>query len=154
YWSKDNVVISCVTILYPRLKVKFVEYCFVKLFGVDDAMIQVGKLKVLTTLKFLYNEYKLQSSTSPTVSPCPLSNGLEHFFHDYNNYILRKLAFSLGGKTISRTRSSLKPKTVQALVRLQDWCCDEHGIFVDIEREASSCDESLNEDEDDENNHI
>ena len=30
-------------------------------------------------------------------------------------------AFSLGGRTISPTRSALKPKTVQALVCLQDW---------------------------------
>ncbi|KAL2922908.1 Zinc finger BED domain-containing protein RICESLEEPER 2 [Bienertia sinuspersici] len=78
YWSEYNVILSCAAILDPRFKVKFVEYCLVKLFGVDDAMIQVGE--VLTTLKTLSNEYKLQSSTSPIVAPCPPSSGLDHFF--------------------------------------------------------------------------
>ncbi|KAL2933233.1 putative AC transposase [Bienertia sinuspersici] len=66
--------------------------------------------------------------------------------------------FILKGKTISPKRSLLKPKTVQALVSLQDWRHDEHGISVDLERDdPRSCDESLNEDkedEDDETSHL
>ena len=38
-------------------------------------------------------------------------------------------AFSIGGKTITSTRSSLKPKTVQALICLRDWMLAmEEGI--------------------------
>ncbi|KMS98808.1 hypothetical protein BVRB_3g068830 [Beta vulgaris subsp. vulgaris] len=208
YWSEYNVILSCAAVLDPRFKIKFVEYCLVKLFGEEDGMIQVGE--ILTTLKTLYNEYKLQSSISPIVAPSPPSSGLgQNYFEDYNSYNPRSIstqigksqldvyledealdmnseldvlefwhqnairfpelskmardlltipvstvasesAFSLGGKIISPTRSSLKPKTVQALVCVQDWRRDEHGISVDLESDPYSCDEDLNEEEDDE----
>lgn len=41
YWSEYNVYISCTTILDPRFKVKFVEYCLMDLFG-DDKGLEFG----------------------------------------------------------------------------------------------------------------
>lgn len=40
------------------------------LIGTDEAMVQIGE--VLTTLESLYDDYKLQSSTSPIADPPPL----------------------------------------------------------------------------------
>ena len=53
-------------------------------------------------------------------------------------------AFSIGGKTISPNRSSLKSKTVQ------DWRREEHSIALDFDHDSKSCDEAINEDDDDE----
>ncbi|CAO2825148.1 unnamed protein product [Amaranthus hypochondriacus] len=41
-------------------------------------------------------------------------------------------AFSIGGKTISHNRSSLKPKTVQALICVQDWRRHDDEFHLDI----------------------
>uniref|UniRef100_A0A803LP37 BED-type domain-containing protein n=1 Tax=Chenopodium quinoa TaxID=63459 RepID=A0A803LP37_CHEQI len=43
-------------------------------------------------------------------------------------------SFSVGGKTISSNRSSLKPSTVQALVCVQDWRRDEYNIPSNLDR--------------------
>ncbi|XP_048494372.1 zinc finger BED domain-containing protein DAYSLEEPER-like [Beta vulgaris subsp. vulgaris] len=209
YWSEYNVYLSCAAILDPRFKVKCVEYCLAKLTGTDEAMIRVEK--VLSTLRALYNDYKLQSLISPIVTPSPPSSHFVHhyFFDDYNNYnpkstrtqhgkskldvyledepldlnldldvlefwhqnairfpelskmarhlliipvstVASESAFSIGGKTISHNHSSLKPKTFQALVCVQDWCREEHDIALDLDHDSNSCDEAINEDEDDE----
>ncbi|KMT19294.1 hypothetical protein BVRB_1g013000 [Beta vulgaris subsp. vulgaris] len=209
YWSDYNVYLSCAAILDPRFKVKFVEYCFDKLFGPDEAMVKVGE--VLTTLRSLYDEYKLRSSTSPIVVPTPTSGIDDDLFDDYHSYSSRSIrtqitksqldsyledperdlnsemnilefwqqnvvrfpdlaslardlltipvstvasesAFSLSGKIISPNRSSLKPKTVQALVCIQDWRRDEHNVPLDFDLDPSSGDDmdEVEDDEDDE----
>ena len=43
YWSEYNLYLSCAVILDPRCKVKFVEYCFGKWFGFDEAMEWVDR---------------------------------------------------------------------------------------------------------------
>ncbi|CAO2815030.1 unnamed protein product [Amaranthus hypochondriacus] len=83
YWSEYNINISCAPILDPRFKVKFVEYCLSKGLGNDVALNQVEE--VLTTLRTLYNEYKLQGSISPIV--LPLRQVDEHnMFHDFESF--------------------------------------------------------------------
>lgn len=172
-------------------------------------MIKVGE--VLTTLRSLYNEYKLRSSTSPIVVPTPTSAIDDDLFDDYHSYSSRSTrtqttksqldsyledperdlnselnvlefwqqtvvrfpdlaslardlltipvstvasesAFSLSGKIISPNRSSLKPKTVQALVCTQDWRRDEHNVPLDLDLDCSSGDDmdEVDDDEDDE----
>ena len=54
-------------------------------------------------------------------------------------------AFSIGGKIISPIRSSLKPKTVQALVSVQDWRRDEFDNPLDLECDAILCNETSDE---------
>ncbi|XP_021750666.1 zinc finger BED domain-containing protein RICESLEEPER 1-like [Chenopodium quinoa] len=89
YWSEYNLYLACETILDPRFKLKFVEYCFDKIYGSDEAMYKVEK--VLNTLRSLYNEYKSTFSTSPIVAPSTTSSRIEdeNFFDDYQSYISR-----------------------------------------------------------------
>ena len=164
---------------------------------------------MLATLKSLFDEYKLQFSTSPIVvaSPRP-SSGLSHdkLLGNFDSYTLRtsstqsklsqlesylaevplghniqldvlgywqqsitkypdlallardlltipvstvasESAFSIGGKIISPIRSSLKPKTVQALVCVQDWRRDEFDNPFDLECDAKLCNETSDEEE-------
>uniref|UniRef100_A0A803MPJ3 hAT-like transposase RNase-H fold domain-containing protein n=1 Tax=Chenopodium quinoa TaxID=63459 RepID=A0A803MPJ3_CHEQI len=86
YWSEYNIYLACAAILDPRFKLKFVEYCFDKIYGLDEAMYKVEK--VLNTLRSLYNEYKLTFSTSPIVAPSTTSSRIEdeNFFDDYQSY--------------------------------------------------------------------
>ncbi|KNA20152.1 hypothetical protein SOVF_055050 [Spinacia oleracea] len=181
YWSEYNLYLSCAAILDPRYKVKFVEYCFSKLFGNDEALRRLNL--VLATMNSLFMDYKLQyASSSPTiVSPSPATTlGSKNYFDDYDHFVgtssrsqvgksqlemyldddaldlnseldvlefwhqssvrypvvskmardlltipvstvASESAFSFGGKTVSASRSSLKSKTIQALICLQDW---------------------------------
>ncbi|XP_057519919.1 zinc finger BED domain-containing protein RICESLEEPER 2-like isoform X1 [Amaranthus tricolor] len=59
FWSENNLILSCAAILDPRYKVKFVEYCYMKLFGPANFEDRVDK--VVSTLYCLYAEYKRQS---------------------------------------------------------------------------------------------
>lgn len=86
YWSECNLYLSYVVILDPRCKVKFVEYCFSKLSALDDVIERVDN--VLGTLRSLYDEYKLHStSTSPIVNSSPTISGFgDDYFDDYNSF--------------------------------------------------------------------
>uniref|UniRef100_A0A803MBB6 hAT-like transposase RNase-H fold domain-containing protein n=1 Tax=Chenopodium quinoa TaxID=63459 RepID=A0A803MBB6_CHEQI len=89
YWSEYNIFLACAAILDPRFELKFVEYCFDKIYGSDEAMCKVEK--VLNTLRSLYNEYKSAFSTSPIVAPFTTSSRIEdeNFFDDYQSYSSR-----------------------------------------------------------------
>jgi len=66
--------LSCAAILDPRCNVKFVEYCFNKLFAPDEGMERIDN--VFGALCSLYDEYKLHSSlTSPIVSSSSTVSG-------------------------------------------------------------------------------
>ena len=56
-------------------------------------------------------------------------------------------AFSLSGKTISSTRSALKPMTIQALVCLQDWWRVEYDASSMIDNDSNSNEEGVYEDD-------
>ena len=90
YWSVYNLYLSCAIILDPRCKVKFVEYCFSKLFAPDDAIEWVDN--ELSTLPSLYDEYKSHStSTLPIVSSSPIVSGSgDDYFDDYNSFSGRR----------------------------------------------------------------
>ncbi|KAK0574216.1 hypothetical protein LWI29_019874 [Acer saccharum] len=181
YWSENNLVLSCAAILDPRYKVKFIEYCYTKLYGFD-AQQHVGK--IVRTLFSLFDEYLKSSACSSRITGISVnvSNDKEDIdeFEDYKTFrssIFRaeeekseldryleepgydlnseidvleywrscsikypklsrmardvltipvstvdpESAFSMGSRVISPCRSSLKPKTIRAMVCLQDW---------------------------------
>uniref|UniRef100_A0A7C9EMV3 BED-type domain-containing protein n=1 Tax=Opuntia streptacantha TaxID=393608 RepID=A0A7C9EMV3_OPUST len=67
FWCQNNMILSCAAILDPRYKVKFVEYCYMKLHGPVDVEDRVSK--VVNILYNLFNEYKQRSwgVSSPAV---------------------------------------------------------------------------------------
>ncbi|TXG55742.1 hypothetical protein EZV62_017055 [Acer yangbiense] len=181
YWSENNLVLSCAAILDPRYKVKFIEYCYTKLYRFD-AQQHVGK--IVRTLFSLFDEYLKSSACSSRITgisvnvsndkedndefedyktfrsslfraeeeKSELDRYLEEPSYDLNSEIdvleywkscsikypkLSRMArdvltipvstvdpesaFSMGSRVISPCRSSLKPKTIRAMVCLQDW---------------------------------
>uniref|UniRef100_A0A803LR51 Retrotransposon gag domain-containing protein n=1 Tax=Chenopodium quinoa TaxID=63459 RepID=A0A803LR51_CHEQI len=88
YWSDYNLYLSCATILDLRYKVKFVEYCFSKLYGSVEASRRINL--VLGTMKSMFEDYKLQyASSSPIiVAPSPPSTyGARNYFDDYDHFV-------------------------------------------------------------------
>uniref|UniRef100_A0A803L9D7 BED-type domain-containing protein n=1 Tax=Chenopodium quinoa TaxID=63459 RepID=A0A803L9D7_CHEQI len=59
FWCENSLILSCAAILDPRYKVKFVEYCYMKLFGPANFEDRVSK--VVSTLYCLFAEYKQRS---------------------------------------------------------------------------------------------
>ncbi|WRX22312.1 zinc finger protein [Theobroma cacao] len=68
YWSEYNLILSCAAILDPRYKIKFVEYCYTKLYG-SGAQQYVSAS--VNTLYGLFHDY-MQNSACPS-HPATLS---------------------------------------------------------------------------------
>ena len=88
YWLDYNLYLSCAAIFYPRYKVKFVEYCFSKLYESVEASRRINL--VLGTMKSMFEDYKLQyASSSPiVVAPSPPSTyGARNYFDDYDHFV-------------------------------------------------------------------
>ncbi|GAB4860814.1 hypothetical protein Ancab_040052 [Ancistrocladus abbreviatus] len=90
YWHQNNLILSCAAILDPRYKVKFVEYCYMKLYGCNIGE-HVGK--VVNTLYCLFAEYK-QHAALDSSPPAGSSNvntdfasGSDDVFEDYNQFL-------------------------------------------------------------------
>ncbi|KAH7846349.1 hypothetical protein Vadar_012794 [Vaccinium darrowii] len=60
YWSEYSLVLSCAAILDPRYKVKFVAYCYSKLYH-EDAEGRVNT--IVSTLHKLFDEYMERSAS-------------------------------------------------------------------------------------------
>ncbi|XWS13096.1 hypothetical protein CRYUN_Cryun36dG0008300 [Craigia yunnanensis] len=90
YWSEYNLILSCAAILDPRYKIKFVEYCFTKLYG-SGAQKYVSIS--VNTLYGLFDEY-MQNSTCPShtavlsVATTKISNDKDDNdgFEDYETF--------------------------------------------------------------------
>lgn len=93
FWSENNLILSCAAILDPRYKVKFVEYCYMKLFSPADCEDRVNK--VVSTLYCLFAEYKRQSIhfSSPTVGSSSVNTNFVggddegDMFRDYDEFL-------------------------------------------------------------------
>ncbi|XP_012450399.2 zinc finger BED domain-containing protein DAYSLEEPER-like [Gossypium raimondii] len=197
YWAEYSLILSCATILDPRYKLNYVQYCFKTIYGIHASDFLET---ILSNFRLLFDEYVKKSKSmssslagSSNVSDKnPVDSGLdEHndnsadfggYFDesdDYKRYlnesstrseksqldiymeepelelnsqidvldywskssvrynelsllardllaipistVASELAFSMGKKVITPVRSSFKPKTVQAVVCLDDW---------------------------------
>ena len=175
YWSDFSVFLSCAAVLDPRIKLKFIEYCYSKLYNDDEAQRRVDIVR--STMYSLFAEYSSGVAANQHIAtPDPLGTSGICTFSDYDMYVqstssqeekseldlylaepVKKLnedidildywsksaarypqlatmardilavpvssvasesAFSLSKKVITPNRSSLKPKTVEALMCL------------------------------------
>ncbi|XP_022761456.1 zinc finger BED domain-containing protein RICESLEEPER 2-like isoform X2 [Durio zibethinus] len=90
YWSEYNLILSCAAILDPRYKIKFVEYCYTKLYG-SGAQKYVSIS--VNTLNGLFGEY-MQNSACPSrtavlsVATSKISNDKDDNdgFEDYETF--------------------------------------------------------------------
>ncbi|XP_010678442.2 zinc finger BED domain-containing protein RICESLEEPER 2 [Beta vulgaris subsp. vulgaris] len=93
FWCENNLILSCAAILDPRYKVKFVEYCYMKLFGPANFEDRVSK--VVNTLYCLFAEYKRQSLhfSSPAVGSSSVNTNFVggddegDMFGDYDQFL-------------------------------------------------------------------
>ncbi|KAL9239499.1 hypothetical protein vseg_013813 [Gypsophila vaccaria] len=104
FWCENNLILSCAAILDPRYKVKFVEYCYVKLHG--PANVEDCVSKVVSTLFCLFAEYKQQTvrfsppyvGSSSGGTNFAARNEDSDMFRDYNQF-LSSTSRSLGNKS-------------------------------------------------------
>ncbi|MFQ6643119.1 hypothetical protein Gotur_017958 [Gossypium turneri] len=132
YWAEYSLILSYAAILDPRYKLNYVQYCFKTIYGIHASDFVET---ILSNLRLLFDEYiKKSKSTSSSLAGSsnvsdknPVDSGLDE--HNVNNADFggcfdesaSESAFSMGKKVITPLRSSLKPKTVQAVVCLDDW---------------------------------
>ncbi|MFQ6639220.1 hypothetical protein Gotur_015799 [Gossypium turneri] len=132
YWAGYSLILSCAAILDPRYKLNYVQYCFNTIYGIHTLDFVET---ILSNLRLLFDEY-VKKSKSTSSSLVGSSNVLEKNpddssldEHNVNSADVggdfdesaSKSAFSMGKKVITPLRSSLKPKTVQAVICLDDW---------------------------------
>ncbi|OMO96602.1 hypothetical protein CCACVL1_04875 [Corchorus capsularis] len=85
YWVEYSLVLSCATILDPRYKLNYVEYCYTKLYGEHShEFVQT----VLNTLRILFDEYLkvAQCNSSSLIGNSTMTGAsiLESTQHDSN----------------------------------------------------------------------
>ncbi|GMH31543.1 hypothetical protein Nepgr_033387 [Nepenthes gracilis] len=93
YWSRNNLILVCAAILDPRYKVKFVEYCYMKLYGSSYVGEHVSK--VVDALYCLFAEYKQHATLASSRlvgssrADTNFSSGSEDgdVFGDYNQFL-------------------------------------------------------------------
>ncbi|XP_021860821.1 zinc finger BED domain-containing protein RICESLEEPER 2 isoform X2 [Spinacia oleracea] len=92
FWCENSLILSCAAILDPRYKVKFVEYCYMKLFGPTNFEDRVSK--VVSTLYCLFAEHKRQSIhfSSPAMGSSSVNTNFVgddegDMFGDYDQFL-------------------------------------------------------------------
>ncbi|XP_021290108.1 zinc finger BED domain-containing protein RICESLEEPER 2-like [Herrania umbratica] len=84
YWSEYNLILSCAAILDPRYKIKFVEYCYTKLYG-SGAQQYVSAS--VNTLYGLFHEYMQNSACpSPTATLSVLTTKISNDKEDNDGF--------------------------------------------------------------------
>ena len=72
YWGKIHNLLAVATVLYPRFKIKLVEFYFPKNFGNEDSMYEIGKVRQICDE--LVDEYKKKYHSSGNISQSSTSS--------------------------------------------------------------------------------
>jgi hypothetical protein len=86
YWSDYSVFLSCAAVLDPRIKFKFLDYSYSKLYDEDDAHRRINAVR--STLTYLFNEYGSGAYVHENVATegSSSTSGLGAFA-DYDQYV-------------------------------------------------------------------
>ncbi|KAK1355144.1 hypothetical protein POM88_048400 [Heracleum sosnowskyi] len=126
-------------VLDPRYKMSYIEFCFAKIYGKGSGKHVIMKDKVSKTLHELF-DYYMHLKGHENSSPKPKTNQPDQSWQDdFGKYmedgseggvssVASEAAFSTGGRTIDAYRSSLSPKTAEALVCSQDWLRNSESV--------------------------
>ncbi|XP_050894573.1 zinc finger BED domain-containing protein DAYSLEEPER [Lathyrus oleraceus] len=168
YWKNYSIVLAFGAILDPRLKDKFLKFCYTTL----DASTSEGKLKnVMDKFKGLYEEYDFKTWNSIESRFVLGKNELDIYFDDellelneehsedfdvllYWKFNEKKFpilsimardvlsipittvasesSFSIGGRVLTKYRSSTLPEHIQMLICTRSWL---HGFSENMNDE-------------------
>ncbi|KAK8259881.1 hypothetical protein V6Z12_D13G084900 [Gossypium hirsutum] len=179
YWAEYLLILSCAAILDPRYKLNYVQLLFDEYVKKSNSMSSSLARSSYVSDKNLvdsgldehndnsadfggyfdesddYKRYLNESSTRSEKSQ--LNIYLEELELELNSQIdvldywskTSESAFSMGKKVITPLRSSLKPKTVQAVVCFGDWMRAK-GFSAEIGYKRDDEDDDDDDDDDDE----
>ena len=72
YWGEIHNLLAIATVLDPRFKMKLVEFYFPKIFGNEDSMYEIGKVRQICDE--LVDEYKKKYHSSGNISQSSTSS--------------------------------------------------------------------------------
>uniref|UniRef100_A0A2N9GVG1 hAT-like transposase RNase-H fold domain-containing protein n=1 Tax=Fagus sylvatica TaxID=28930 RepID=A0A2N9GVG1_FAGSY len=113
YWSEFSVVLTIAVILDPRYKLRFVDFCYQKLYGVSGSY---EYLKVREKLFALFEEYVSNVPTPSSTTSKKRGKAIQDLqFKSFSKETI------VGGRVIDQFRSALKPDVVETLICSRDW---------------------------------
>ncbi|KAK8548253.1 hypothetical protein V6N12_061170 [Hibiscus sabdariffa] len=89
YWSAYNLILSCAAILDPRYKIKFVEYCYTKLYGSGAQKYVSVSVNTLYGLfeEYMQNYARPSHATEISAATSKISNDKDDDgFEDYETF--------------------------------------------------------------------
>nr|GEU46247.1 zinc finger BED domain-containing protein RICESLEEPER 2-like [Tanacetum cinerariifolium] len=129
YWETYTMVLSFGAILDPWYKLNIVEFYLSEL-GMEGLLL-IGKVQSVDNgLRKLYSAYEIQPNVMQGSTKGPVSNvGGGKLCDDAKDDLagfetFQKSTFSIGGRIISKYRSSLCSSNAEALLCTRDWLFD------------------------------
>ncbi|KAK5804141.1 hypothetical protein PVK06_031790 [Gossypium arboreum] len=165
-WKVHKVLLD--TVKDPRYKLNYVQYCFITIYGIHASDFVET---ILSNLRLLFDDTRSEKSQldiyleEPELELNSQIDVLDYWSKSSVRYnelsllaydllaipistVASESAFSMGKKVITLLRSSLKPKTVQAVVCLDDWMRAK-GFSTEIGCKNDKDNEDDEDDEDD-----